>query len=325
VRFSRFLRILVLLGLGVATLAGSSFAQSSAGWSRNSSGNLVVDFLDIGQGDSILIRSPEGKAALVDAGPSKDGASRLLKQKGVSAIDIVIVSHHHSDHYGGMDQVIRNFKPRYFMASGSSHTTKGYLKLLQTVKTEGITAVEPTSKPRKIELGSVLLTVFPQPRYNHEEENNNSIGIRLEYGDFSVLLTGDSETDERRWWMAHNASLIRDCTILKLAHHGSRNGTDQGWLDMVQPEAAVASLGAGNDYGHPHSETISLLRRNNVPFLRTDLRGTITIVSNGKTWNLVSPGLARRSRSRGGETVAAGTSDDGSSPRASSSSRSRRR
>ena len=190
-----------------------------------------------------MIRSPEGKAALVDAGPSKDGASRLLKQKGVSAIDIVIVSHHHSDHYGGMDQVIRNFRPKYFMASGSSHTTKGYLKLLQTVKTEGITAVEPTAKPRKIELGSVLLTVFPQPRYNHEEENNNSIGIRLEYGDFSVLLTGDSETDERQWWMAHNANLIRDCTILKLAHHGSRNGTDQAWLDMVQPEVAVASLG----------------------------------------------------------------------------------
>ena len=75
----------------------------------------------------------------------------------------MIVSHHHSDHYGGMDQVIRNFKPKYFMATGSSHTTKGYLKLLQTVKAEGITAVEPTAKPRKIELGSVLLTVFPQP------------------------------------------------------------------------------------------------------------------------------------------------------------------
>ena len=195
-----------------------------------------------------------------------------------------------------MDQVIRNFKPKYFMATGSSHTTKGYLKLLQTVKSEGITAVEPTAKPRKIELGSVLLTVFPQPRYNDDEENNNSIGIRLEYGSFSVLMTGDSETDERDWWRAHNPNLIRDCTILKLAHHGSRNGTDQAWLDLVRPELAVASLGAGNDYGHPHAETISLLRKNEIPFLRTDLRGTITLVSNGRTWNLVNPELARRRR-----------------------------
>ena len=124
---------------------------------------LIIDFLDIGQGDSILIRSPEGKTALVDAGPSRDAAAQLLKRKGITALDIVIVSHHHSDHYGGMDQVIRNFKPKYFMATGSSHTTKSYLKLLQTVKAEGITAVEPTAKPRKIELGSVILTVFPQP------------------------------------------------------------------------------------------------------------------------------------------------------------------
>jgi competence protein ComEC len=321
----RYFRILLLLGLILNGSSGTSRAQSKSNWSHGTSQYLIIDFLDIGQGDSILIRSPEGKTALVDAGPSKDGATRLLKQKGISAIDIVIVSHHHSDHYGGMDQVIRDFKPRYFMATGSSHTTKGYLRLLQTVKSEGITAVEPTSKPRKIELGSVTLTVFPQPRYDHEEENNNSIGIRLDYGDFSALLTGDSETEERDWWIGHNPTLIRECTVLKLAHHGSRNGTDQGWLDLVQPEIAVASLGAGNDYGHPHSETISLLRRNNIPFLRTDLRGTITIVSNGKTWNLINPELARRRRSRSGDAVATRSSDDESSSRRSSSSRTRRR
>ncbi len=305
-----FLRLLVLVGLILAGPASPCFAQLLSGWSGGAARPLVIDFLDIGQGDSILIRSPEGKTALVDAGPSRDAAARLLKSKGITAVDIVIVSHHHSDHYGGMDQVIRNFKPRYFMATGSSHTTKGYLKLLQTVKAEGITAVAPTAKPRQIELGSVLLTVFPQPPLDHQEENNNSIGVRLEYGKFSVHLTGDSEEDERRWWLAHNSSLIRDCTILKLAHHGSRNGTDQHWLDLVQPEAAVASLGTGNDYGHPHSETISLLRKNEIPFLRTDQRGTITIVSNGRTWNVVSSGLARHGGSRKPEAVAAGSSAD---------------
>ncbi|MGC8640067.1 MAG: ComEC/Rec2 family competence protein [Isosphaeraceae bacterium] len=321
----RYFRVLLLFGLLLAGPSGVSLAQSRSDWSHGATRYLIIDFLDIGQGDSILIRSPEGKTALVDAGPTKDGATRLLKQKGISAIDIVIVSHHHSDHYGGMEQVIRNFKPRYFMATGSSHTTKGYLRLLETVKSEGITAVEPTSKQRKIELGSVNLTVFPQPRYDHEEENNNSIGIRLDYGDFSALLTGDSETEERDWWIGHNPTLIRECTVVKLAHHGSRNGTDQGWLELVQPEIAVASVGAGNDYGHPHSETISLLRRNGIPLLRTDLRGTITIVSNGKTWNLVDPELARRRGSRNGNAVATRSSEDESSVGGSFSSRARRR
>ena len=87
---------------------------------------------------------------------------------------------------------------------------------------------------------------------------------------------------------------MRDCTILKLAHHGSRNGTDARWLQMVRPELAVASLGKNNDYGHPHSETISLLRRSGLPLLRTDQLGTITITSDGRSWQVVEPTLANR-------------------------------
>ena len=308
----RPLRLLVLLALLFLSPASSCFGQLLSSSSREPAARpVVVDFLDIGQGDSILVRSPEGKAALIDAGPTRDGAIRALKSKEIRTIDIVIVTHHHSDHYGGMEQVVFNYKPKYFMATGSSHTTKGYLKLLQTVKAEGITAVEPGAKERKIELGSVLMTILPQPPTNTEEENNNSIGLRLQYGTFSVLLTGDSETVERQWWIAHNASLVRDCTILKLAHHGSYNGTDQRWLDLVQPELAVASLGKDNDYGHPHSETLSLLRSNDIPLLRTDQRGTITIISNGRTWNLVRPELARRKRSKSDTDVASTSGGDG--------------
>ena len=120
-----------------------------------------------------------------------------------------------------------------------------------------------------------------------------------------MLLTGDSETDERRWWLVNHPELVRDCTILKLAHHGSRNGTDARWLNLVSPELAVASLGRNNDYGHPHSETISLLRRNEIPLLRTDQRGTISIVSDGQTWNLVNTQLARRQESDDSDHVAA--------------------
>ena len=99
--------------------------------------SVVVEVLDIGQGDSILIRSPEGKTALIDAGPTKDGALNALRRKGITHLDLVALSHHHSDHYGGMDEVIRALKPRYFLASHSGHTTKTYLKLLQTVEAQG--------------------------------------------------------------------------------------------------------------------------------------------------------------------------------------------
>jgi beta-lactamase superfamily II metal-dependent hydrolase len=255
---------------------------------------LAVEILDVGQDDSILLRSPEGKTALIDAGPTRDGALRVLKSKGLKSLDLVAISHHHSDHYGGMNDVVRALKPRYFLASRSGHSTALYLKLLKTVESQGLIAIEPTSRPRKIELGSVELTVFPQPPEDRRDENNNSIGLRLKYGSFSVILTGDSQVPERAWWLQHDPELVRDCTILKLPHHGSRNGTDARWLRAIRPELAVASVGRSNEYGHPHSETVSLLRRMSIPLVRTDQAGTIIITSDGRSWQLARPPLASR-------------------------------
>jgi competence protein ComEC len=213
---------------------------------------------------------------------------------GVTHLDLVAISHHHSDHYGGMEEVVRAMKPRYFLASNSGHSTRGYLSLLKVVEAQGITAIRPTSRPRRIELGSVELTIFPQAPEDRKEENNNSVGLRLRYGSFSVLFPGDSEGPERRWWLQNCPDLVKDCTILKLAHHGSRNGTDTYWLDTVRPELTVASMGRNNEFGHPHAETLSLLRRSQVPLLRTDQFGTIALESDGRNWNVVRPALARR-------------------------------
>jgi competence protein ComEC len=281
---------LVLTGLALVAMPRATEAQL---FGRPAARPATIEVLDVGQGDSILIQSPEGKTALIDAGPSKNAALSILRRKGITSLDLVAISHHHSDHYGGMDAVVRAMKPRYFLASRSGHSTTLYLKLLKTVEAENMTVIEPTSRPRKIELGSLELTIFPQPPDDRKEENNNSIGLRLKYGDFSMLLTGDSEENERQWWLKHDPELMRDCTILKLAHHGSRNGTDARWLQTVRPELAVASLGRNNDYGHPHSETISLLRRSGLPLLRTDQLGTITITSDGRSWQVVEPRLAK--------------------------------
>ncbi len=290
----RSFHLVALLSIALGFTAAPPSSRAQWPWSRSSGPSVVVQVLDIGQGDAILVRSPEGKTALIDAGPSRDGALNALKRAGVQRLDIVALSHHHSDHYGGMDEVIRAMKPRYFLASHSGHTTETYLKLLKTVQSQGVTAIQPSSRARKIELGSVELTIFPQAPEDKKEENNNSICLRLKYGRFSVLFPGDGETSERHWWLQHEPELVRDCTILKLAHHGSRNGTDATWLKAVRPELAVASMGAGNDYGHPHPETVSLLRRSGIPFLRTDRLGTISIESDGSDWRVVRPAFAGR-------------------------------
>ncbi len=202
-----------------------------------------------------------------------------------------------------MEEVIREFRPRVFLASASSHTTPHYLRLLELVRDRGIQAIQPTDRPRRIELGSVVLTVFPQAPEDPAEENNNSIGIRLQYGTFSVLLPGDAEQAERRWWERTVPRLCAGATVLKLAHHGSHNGTDAPWLEMVRPELAVASVGKGNDYGHPSSQTLALLARLGIPLLRTDRDGTVTIESDGAKWSVVSHQTRREGTAHGEGSV----------------------
>ncbi len=290
--FTRRAAAFLLAGFAAVLTPYSALGQ----WNpqRPSGKVAVIEVLDVGQGDSILIRSPEGKTALIDAGPSRDGALNALHKAGIRQLDLVILSHHHSDHYGGMEQVIRSLKPRYYLGSNSRHYTKSYLKVLQAVQDEGLTPIHPTNRPRKIELGSVVFTLFPQPPEDPKEENNNSVGLRMDYKNFSMLFVGDGETTERRWWLEHDPTLISDCSILKLAHHGSRNGTDARWLAVVKPELAVASLGKNNDYGHPHAETLSLLRRTGIPLLRTDQLGTIIIETDGSDWRVSRPNLGTR-------------------------------
>ena len=273
--------LFTLLGLGLLLIWLGVRENPTAGQDR-----VVVAFLDVGQGDAILVRSPEGKTALIDAGPSRQIVP-LLERRGVTSIDLAVVSHHHDDHYGGMDDVVRRFRPRVFLASDSSYTSERYLKLLELVRDRRIPAISPTGSARKLGLGSVVLTVFPRAPADPDEENNNSVGLRLQYGSFSVLLPGDAEGPERRWWEENMPSLCADATVLKLAHHGSRSGTDTTWLKLVRPQLAVASMGRDNEFGHPHPQTLALLRRFEIPLLRTDRDGTIVIQSDGARWSVV--------------------------------------
>jgi beta-lactamase superfamily II metal-dependent hydrolase len=255
----------------------------------HTSRRLAIEILNVGQGDSILVRTPEDKTALIDAGSHKDLVADLLQRHEIDSLDLLVLSHHHQDHYGGMEEVIRRLPqlPRVFLDSGSSHTTPRYLRLLELIHDRGIPAIQPIDRPRHIGLGSVALTVFPRAPENPADDNDNSVGIRLQYGSFSVLLPGDAGRAERAWWEANVPELCQGATVLKLAHHGSDDGTDARWLGLVQPRLAVASVGQANDYGHPGSQTIDLLMRTGVKLLRTDRDGSVAITSDGTRWRVV--------------------------------------
>ena len=249
------------------------------------SGTASIEFLDVGQGDAVLIRSPEGKVALVDAGPSKEIVP-ILRARGVDRIDLLVLSHHHIDHYGGMAHVIGEYKPTAFLVSDSSYTSPMFLRLLKLVEREDIATIGPRDRPRKIELGSIEITVFPQPAEDVQNENNNSIGLRVQHGDAAALLTGDSQDAERQVWAETARDLASGCDLLKLAHHGSRNGTDAAWLDLVKPKLAVASCGRSNRFGHPHPGTVALLASRGITLKRTDQDGTVRVESDGKHWTI---------------------------------------
>lgn len=277
------------LSLLVAFLAIVASANAQA----PKAGIADIYILDVGQGDSILLRSPEGKTALIDAGPSKD-VVKTLRKLGVESLDLAVVTHHHLDHFGGMSAAIKAFKPKFFLDSGSPQTSRQFVTLLETLKASEAQVLTTGPAARRIDLGSMRLSIFPQPDFDKKEENNNSVGIRAQYGTFSILLTGDAEEPLRRFWLNNVPELCADVTVLKLAHHGSRNGTSLPWLLISKPKLAVASLAAKNDYGHPHAETLAVLRRTGIPLRRTDENGTIHIQTDGRRWRVVDPNEPNR-------------------------------
>jgi beta-lactamase superfamily II metal-dependent hydrolase len=230
---------------------------------------IELIFLDVGQGDAIVVRSPEGKVALIDAGPGTDIPS-VLRQHGIDTIDIAIVSHAHADHIGGMERVLQSMPVRFFLDNGLPHTTATYGSLMRALQSSDITYLEATA--RTISLGSVSLTILPPP--GGDDQNTNSVGVLVEYGEFKVLLTGDSEVGELQYFLLMG---VPDVTVLKAAHHGSRNGVTPAWLSATKPEVVVVSVGHGNTYGHPHEWALRYYETVAEQVFRTDIDGEVVV------------------------------------------------
>lgn len=252
-------------------------------------GEMVVTIIDVGQGESILIQA-NNKNVLIDAG--ENDCEKLivdfLKNKGVQTIDLAIGTHPHSDHIGGLDNVIRKietktvlFPPMQKKQIPTTKTFKDVLKAIDETGTELITA-----KPGQVFNfggGSVLTIIGPQNQYN--DLNNISIVSRLDFGDVSFLFTGDAEESAEKDMIKGKYNL--DVDILSAGHHGSSTSTTKEFFRKCSPSHVNISCGLNNKYNHPHSEIIKLLKQTNTPYARTDLNGSIMYITDGKTYRVV--------------------------------------
>lgn len=259
---------------------------------------LHVSFLDVGQGDAILIRSPEGKIVLVDGGPGTKIASAIGKKMFFikPEMEMIILTHPHADHVSGLVYILENYKVKNIVYEREDYQTDVFQKFSAAVaeeQKEGAKVYSPAAGD-VFRLGGTTIEILWPPKESNrrvlglstpKNPNDRSVVARLSYGSFDLFLPGDQETDEAQVMLSNTAQLD-PVEVLKVAHHGSINGLYETILDQLAPTLAVISVGKDNAYGHPHRQTLDLLGKAGVKTWRTDLDGTIEVVSDGQKWSV---------------------------------------
>ena len=249
-------------------------------------GKLSVFFLDVGQGDSTLILF-SNKSILIDAGEAEMGDRVVsdLKALGVSRIDLLVATHPHSDHIGGMQKVLAAFPVGQVLDSGLPHTSSTYEHFLETIDRKNIPyRVAEQGQTIDIDPALMIFILSPQKERFGDDPNTNSVVLRISYGTIAFLLTGDMGGESESALVRSGYPL--DSRILKVGHHGSYSSTSSSFLTRVLPETAIIMVGKDNPFGHPHKQTLDLLKEYGVTIYRTDLDGTIVIRSDGMSYSV---------------------------------------
>ncbi len=253
-------------------------------------GELTVDFLDVGQGDAMLIRAG-GKAVLIDAGIKRANVAAQLAALDVTSLDLAIVSHPHADHMGGMEQVLRSIPVGMYIDNGMPHTTQTYAKLMIAVEELGIPyRTGRTGMELKLGDEAVINVILPGDtllRNTRSDLNSNSVVVILTHGEMDFLFTGDAEEPTEGLITRQNLPSI---DVLKVAHHGSDHSSSTSFLRTVNPPIAVISCGEDNRYGHPAPEALERLGSAGAMVYRTDQSGHIRAISDGTTVEILELG-----------------------------------
>jgi competence protein ComEC len=249
------------------------------------SGNsLLFTFINVGQGDATLIQTPDGKIMLIDGGESDAGIVSQLQGLGVQRIDLMIATHPHSDHIGGLVQVLQSFPVAKVVTGGQPHTSSVYEHFLDGIAAAHAEYVE-VKRGDVIALGGINFQVLNPVNNNNPDLNENSVVIQFKYGQTTFLMMGDSGADTEASLLSAGLPLKTD--ILKVGHHASTSGSTTAFLNAVQPKIALYSAGINNSYGHPAPQIIAALTAVGATIYGTDKIGTISIKVdlNGYTIN----------------------------------------
>jgi beta-lactamase superfamily II metal-dependent hydrolase len=251
----------------------------------SSTQNLNVHFIDVGQADSIYIQAPNRYDILIDAGNNADGEAVIeyLKEMKVDDIEIMVATHNHEDHIGGLDDVLAAFEVEKIIDSGAEGTTKTYQDYRAAVEAEEASYQEDADLV--FNLGPDLNFFIIETGDNYKNVNNNSVLTKLVYKEIEFLFTGDMESDVELTLLDKNI----EADILKVGHHGSRTSTSIEFLNKVNPQIAVISVGKDNTYGHPAPEILKRLEDRNIRTYRTDTGGTVVITTDGNTYTVAQP------------------------------------
>jgi len=243
---------------------------------------IIVTFLDVGQGKSVVLRS-QGNTVLIDGGEhhARSVVSRYLTGAEITRICYVVASHPHSDHIGGLVQVLRDFEIGSVIMpdiSYDEHSTPAYANFLEAIYTNDVPVIFPSPGDRLL-AGIIELEVL-SPHPGMFSINDRSIVLRLSHGRTSFLFTGDAEFPAEQRMLAERANL--SANVLHAGHHGSRTSTSEAFLTAVDPEIAVISAGANNRHGHPHRDVTDRLTAHGIKIKRTDELGTIQMITDGR-------------------------------------------
>lgn len=275
------------LQIGAQTATTSSLTPGAQSASKDVVQNassqhfaVTVHYIDVGQADSILIKAGQA-SMLIDAGNNDDAAfiTQYLKSQGVTSLDYVIGTHPHEDHYGALDNVIKEFQVKNIILPKVAADTKTYHDVEAAVQEKHLKPIAPVPGTH-YKLGPADFEILAPTETNYEDLNDWSVVVKLVYQDTSFLFMGDAERYSEDKILAKGFDL--SANVIKIGHHGSSSSTSPEFFNAVKPQYAIISVGKNNDYGLPSAQTMNFLKEEHIPVYRTDESGTIVATSDGK-------------------------------------------